>query len=244
MNKILENIFETKKFINSKNQAIAIHSETRKEQCEYLQNIIRDNNFKKSIEIGFAFGISTLAITEAIVNNGGSHLVIDKFQNSDWNGDGIDLVNQAGYTEKIEYFEEFCYVVLPSLLEKGRKFDFAYIDSTKQFDWLLVNFFYIDKLLEINGIIVFDDVSFPGIRKLLRYISQFPSYKVHSQNPINNRMSKSRKLAKFLKLLPQHDKLLSIEILKPDFDLGINSHCVSIQKINNDTRNWVWHVTF
>lgn len=244
MNKILENIFETKKFINSKNQTIDIHSETRKEQCEYLQNIIRNNNFKKSIEIGFAFGISTLAITEEIVNNGGSHLVIDKFQHSDWNGDGIDLVNQAGYTEKIEYFEEFCYVVLPLLLEKGRKFDFAYIDSTKQFDWLLVNFFYIDKLLEINGIIVFDDVSFPGIRKLLRYISQFPNYKVYSQNPNNNRMSQLRKLSKFLKLLPYHDKLLSIEILKPDFDLGINSHCVAIQKMNNDARNWDWHVSF
>lgn len=244
MNTILENIFETKKFINSKNEIIDIHSETRKDQCEYLQNIIRDNNFKKSLEIGFAFGISTLAITEAIVNNGGSHLVIDKFQNSDWNGDGIDLINQAGYTEKIEFYEEFCYIILPSLLEKERKFDFAYIDSTKQFDWILVNFFYIDKLLEINGIIVFDDVSFPSIRKLLRYISQFPNYKVHSQNPKNNRISKSRKLARFLKVLPQHDKLLSAEILKPDFDLSINSHCVAIEKISNDAREWDWHVTF
>ena len=98
MNKFLENIFATKKFTNSKNQIIDIHSETNRGQCEYLQNIIKKNNFKSSIEIGFAYGISTLAITEEIVNNGGQHLVIDKFQNTGWGGNGIDLINQAGYS--------------------------------------------------------------------------------------------------------------------------------------------------
>jgi len=244
MNKILEKIFDTKKFTNSKNQIIDIHSETRKEQCIFLQDIIKKNKFKNSIEIGFAYGMSTLAITEEIVNNGGQHLVIDKFQNTGWGGNGIDLIKQAGYSEKVEFFEEFCYIILPSLLEKGRKFDFAYIDSTKQLDWLLVDFFYLDKILDVNGIIVFDDVIFPGIRKLLRYLSQFPNYKVYSQFPINYEQSKSRKLAKLLKLLPHPEKLLKEEILKTDFELGINSHAIALQKIDNDKRNWDWHVNF
>lgn len=244
MNQILEEIFDTKKFTNHKNQIIDIHSETRKEQCVYLQDIIKNNNFKNSIEIGFAYGISTLAITEEIVNNGGQHLVIDKFQNTVWGGNGMDLIKQSGYSEKVEFFEEFCYIILPSLLEKGRKFDFAYIDSTKQLDWLLVNFFYVDKILDVNGIIVFDDVIFPGIRKLLRYISQFPNYKVHSQFPTNYEQSKSLKLAKLLKSLPKQEKLLKEEILQTDFELGINSHAVALQKIDNDNRKWDWHVNF
>ncbi|HML58286.1 MAG TPA: class I SAM-dependent methyltransferase [Ferruginibacter sp.] len=244
MNDILEKIFETQKFTNSKNQIINIHSETRKNQCDFLQDIIKNNKFKHSIEIGFAYGMSTLAITEEIVKNGGSHVVIDKFQNTGWGGNGLDLITQAGYSEKVEFYEEYCYITLPALLEKGRKFDFAYIDSTKQLDWLLVDFFYLDKLLEINGIIVFDDVIFPGIRKLLRYLCQFPNYKVYAQFPTNYNESKSKKLAKSLKLLPYSEKLLKEEILRTDFELGINAHAIALQKIDTDKRNWDWHVNF
>ena len=244
MNTLLEKIFESNKFINSKNQIIQIHSETKKNQCEYLQNIIRTNNFKKSIEIGFAYGMSTLAITEEVVSNGGNHVVIDKFQNSDWNGNGLDLINQAGYTEKIEFYENFCYEVLPSLLKDGREFDFAYIDSTKLFDFLLVDFFFIDKILDINGIIVFDDLGWLSVKKLLRFISQFPNYEVYSQFPQNYKLSKKRKLLKLLKLMPLSNKFLSSEILKSDFELGINCNCIALKKIDNDKRNWDWHVTF
>jgi predicted O-methyltransferase YrrM len=86
MNSTLDKIFETRQFVQSDGKIINIHSETGREQCLFLQEIIKKNSFKKSIEIGFAYGISTLAITEAISENGGTHVVLDKFQNSDWGG--------------------------------------------------------------------------------------------------------------------------------------------------------------
>src|SRR5258706_2985305 len=116
MDNLLESIFETRKFINSKNQAIHIHSETSKGQCQFLQNIIQKNNFKNTLEIGFAYGISTLAITEEVVRNGGKHTVIDKFENSSWGGNGLDLIHQAGYYDKLDFSEEYCYIALPKLL--------------------------------------------------------------------------------------------------------------------------------
>jgi predicted O-methyltransferase YrrM len=244
MHKILENIFETRKFKNSKNEIIEIHSETGREQCLFLQDLVKKNKFKKSLEVGFAYGTSTVAITEAVVENDGRHLVIDKFQNNGWSGNGLDLVNQAGLSDKIDFFEEFCYDILPSLFKEGRIFDFVYIDSTKQFDWLLVNFFYVDKMLEINGIIVFDDGTFPGIRKLLRYISQFPNYKVHSHFPAHYESPKSRKVELLKKLLGQPENILKEEIMNTDFDLGVNSPVIALQKIDSDKRNWDWHVNF
>ena len=51
MNELLENIFDTKKYTNSKNQIIDIHSETSRNQSEFIQNIIKTNNIKKSLEI-------------------------------------------------------------------------------------------------------------------------------------------------------------------------------------------------
>ncbi len=244
MNETLENILNTKKYTNKSGITVDIHSFTSKAQCLYLQNIIKENKFESSIEIGFAFGTSTLAITEEIVKNGGKHIVIDKYENTGWGGFGIDLIEETGNSGNVDFREEYCYDVLPVLLKEGRRFDFAYIDSTKQFDWLLVNFFYLDKLLDINGIIVFDDVNFPGIRKLLRYISQFPNYKVHSQFPVNKKEKKKRSLAKLLSVLPQPESLLRPEILKTNYELGINAPAIALQKIEDDKRNWDWHVNF
>ena len=126
MNKMLELVFEARQFVSSDNQVVKIYGETSKLQCEFLQKLILENNFSESLEIGFAYGMSTLAITEAIVNNGGKHVVIDKFQFSMVNGYGLDLLKQAGYIHKLEFIEEYCYVILPQLLQRGRKFDFAY----------------------------------------------------------------------------------------------------------------------
>ncbi len=244
MNQLLEKVFSSKTFLTKDKESIQIHSETGKTQCEFLQKLISENKFSKSIEIGFAYGLSALAITEEIVKNNGRHVLIDKFENTGWNGVGLDLEAQAGYSQNIDFYEEFCYVVLPKLLEEGRKFDFAYIDSTKQLDWLVVDFFFLDKLLVKGGIIVFDDVSFPGIRKLLRYITQFPDYRVYDTFPKNQRRPFVSKALSIIKMLPKTDKYLKANLILTDFELGINTNFVAIQKINEDSRKWDWHKDF
>ena len=244
MNALLEEIFKTRKFKNSRNEVVDVHSETSKAQCEYLQKLIRDNNFSNSIEIGFAYGTSTLAIVEEVAKRNGHHTVIDKYEIVSWGSSGLDLIEQAGYEKDITFIEEYCYAVLPRLLASGKQYDFAYIDSTKQFDWLLVDFFFIDKLLKVGGIIVFDDVPFPSIRKLMRYIVQFPSYRVHSQFPENYPVSAGMKLAGMFKALPKAGKLIRPEILVTDHKMGLNTGCVAIQKIDEDKRSWDWHVEF
>jgi predicted O-methyltransferase YrrM len=244
MNPILEKIFETKKFTNSRNETIDIHSETPRGQCEFLQTLIRENSVTDTLEIGFAYGMSTLAIVEEIAKRNGHHIVIDKFQFEHWGGNGLDLVKQAGYDQSITFIEKYCYAVLPELMQSGRKIDLAYIDSTKQFDWLLVDFFYIDKLLKVGGIIVFDDVAFPSIRKLLRFISRFPGYKVYAQFPASRPSSTFKKMAGWLKILPGSGKFLRSEVLTTDHSLGLNTNCIALQKTDEDRRSWDWHIDF
>lgn len=244
MHPYLEQIFSTQQFLNSKNEVVAVHSETSKDQCAFLQKIIRDNKCKNSLEIGFANGISALAIVEEVSKNGGRHFVIDKFQKRDWHDNGIDLLNIAGYKNEFDFSDKYCYEILPELMFAGKKFDFAYIDSTKQFDWLLVDFFYIDKILEKNGFIVFDDVVFSGIRKLLRYIAQFPDYKVYAQYPQNFENSTQKKIFRLGKYLPFSEKWLKQELYLTDNEIGVNSWCVALQKTGEDSRHWDWHVDF
>jgi predicted O-methyltransferase YrrM len=244
MNALLEEIFKTKSYTNSENKVISINSETSREQCGFLQELIRRHDFKESLEIGFAYGLSTVAIVEEIARRNGRHTVIDKFEMEDWGGNGLDLVKRAGYAEKLQFIGKYCYQALPELMQDGRMFDFAYIDSTKQFDWLMVDFFYIDKMLKINGIIVFDDVAFPGIRRLLRYISRFPSYKVYAQFPGNTPVSRLRRWSHALKALPSATRLLRSDILTSDYELGLNANCIALQKLGEDKRLWNWHIDF
>lgn len=243
MNNILEKFFAEKSFVSSSGQTVKVHSETSREQCTLLQNIIAERGFKNSIEIGLAFGISAIAIAEAISKNGGRHLVIDRFQYEAWNGHGLELVRMAGYNDIVEFSDLYCYQLLPKLMEQQRSFDFAYIDSTKQFDWILVDFFYLDKILEIGGVVVFDDASFPGIRKVIRYVSQFPSYKVYTTFD-GNKKTRATTVGKMVKAIPGARKLFREELLMSDYELGINSSCVALQKLAEDTRRWDWHVPF
>jgi predicted O-methyltransferase YrrM len=244
MHPLLENTIAKGKFVNKDQQIIEINSGTPREQCEFLQQIILENNFKKSIEIGFAYGISTLAITEAVVKNGGSHTVIDKFEIDGWSGNGLDLIAQAGLKEKLEFREEWCYEALPELLKEKRTFDFAYIDSTKQFDWIMMNFFFLDRLLDKNGVIVFDDADFPGIRKVLRLVCQFPSYEVEAQFPLNIKPSMNRRIFSSIKIIPGFSKLLKQEVVSSDYKRGLNARCVAVRKKGDDNRPWDWHEDF
>jgi predicted O-methyltransferase YrrM len=243
MHPLLENIFTTRTFKNSKGEEIKIHSHTVREQCVFIQNIIQENHFKDTIELGFAYGISSLAIVEEAAKLNGRHFVIDKFENTLWDGNGLDLLKQAGYLDHVEFFEQYCYEVLPRLMYDNKRFDFAYVDSTKQFDWVLVDFFYLDKLLKIGGVVVFDDVDWPGIRKLLRYISRFPNYKICGAHPGNKSIVLSREL-KLLMKFSKFRNLLRNNLLTTDSELGINTHCVALQKTDDDKRNWDWHVDF
>ncbi len=244
MHPLLEQIFISRSFINSKNETIEVHSETSKEQCAFLQQLIVEKKYTRSIEIGLAYGVSSLAIIEAVVQNGGRHMAIDQFQQEVWGDNGLELLKLSGLNNHFNFLQQFSYQALPVLLAKGEQFDFAYIDSTKQMDWLMVDFFYLDRLLAINGMIVFDDVTWPGIRKLLRYLSRFPSYKVYATLPENKPAEKPRTFLKWLLKNEKTRKLLKQEYQQTDFSLGVNSHCVALYKVDDDKRNWDWHVDF
>jgi predicted O-methyltransferase YrrM len=243
MHQLLEDIFSTNHYTNRRGEKVRVWGYTIRPQCDFLQNIIRDNNFKNTLEIGFSYGVSTLAILEEINKVCGTHCVIDIFENTLFKGRGLELVDLAGYTNSMEFHEKYCYEVLPKLMFEKRKFDFAYIDSTKQFDWILLDFFYIDKLLNIGGVIAFDDVDWPGIRKLLRYISRFPNYKIYGTWPENSKFSISKKLSLFMSI-KKIKRLIRNNLIITDSDLGINTHCVALQKIDEDKRNWDWHIDF
>lgn len=245
MNNLLNDIFENGCFLTTEGEKVKFHSETPKGQCEYIQKLILDHKLRKSIEIGMAHGLSTLAICESInFNEGKRHVAIDPFEITDWGGFGIKLIENSNYFNMLDFKERHCYEALSELIVNDERFDFAYIDSVKQFDWIIADFFLIDKLLEVDGIIVLDDVSWPGIRKVTRFISRLPHYKVVDQFPENKPSKRKQLLKKIFNYLPKNQLIIRNDLIDTDFDLSINCRSVAFQKIGNDDRNWDWHEEF
>ena len=88
-----------------------------------------------------------------------------------------------------------------------------YIDSTKVFDVLMVDVYFINKMLKVNGILVLDDCDFPSIRFLARFLAVHTCFRIYAV--LNkDKVSKKMRFLKFvshaiLKLIPFKKKRVS-----------------------------------
>lgn len=170
--------------------------------------------------------------------------------------EGIGLLNlkRAGYEKMIEFHEAPSFRVLPKLEADGVRIDFAFIDGWHTFDYVIVDFFYIDKMLRVGGVVVFDDSYYPSIRKVCRYILTNLPYSVFQKPTPDTSHRVTLKLA--LKLPIFSDGVRRIakpEILEPDHEMGLRDPgYVALRKEKEDvcgdgsngTRRWDDHHEF
>ena len=221
------------------------------EEATFIGKLISELQPQKTIEIGCAEGASSLAIMDALTSGGGRHTIVDPFQTTYWESKGINLLQMFGYNQ-FRLIEKGSEIALPALLDKGEKFDFAFIDGYHTFDHTLLDAFYLIKMLKIGGVLVIDDVQMPAINKCLRYLHNYPclKYKASSAGPITS----SRKLFDGLKrivrsvssVVPRkwRYELLDDSVLRSDNRLGLRSSMVAFQKVAEDTREWNWWAPF
>jgi predicted O-methyltransferase YrrM len=198
-----------------------------------------------AIEIGLAHGISTLAITQALVHNGsgGRHYVVDPFQHAAYDGVGLANLDRAGLREHVEFYEAFPEEVVP----RFPRADFAFIDGSHLFDLAIVDFVLIDKRLNTGGLIGFHDLWMLSVLKVLRYILTNRSYRVHddvARRPLPARDHRRAQLGAVARRVPRADRVLRPEVLRPSLDLGIRDKMVFIQKTGDDERDWRYHRQF
>jgi hypothetical protein len=108
--------------------------------------------------------MSTLYACDALKANGVPcrHIIIDPCQTSAWNSIGLANIQRAGFGGTTELHEKGSEIILPQLFADGLKIQAAIIDGWHTFDHTLIDFFYINKMLEVGGVII-DDTWFPSI---------------------------------------------------------------------------------
>ncbi len=239
MNQLLDKIYQTKSVEDAQGNIInPFPTATSYEIGTLFQELIKTNKLQRTLEIGMAYGLSTMFICQAHQEKGsGSHIAIDPFQSTYWGSVGLLNIQKAGLSDKLCFYQGLSYEVLPRLLAQGEKIDFAFIDGSHLFDYTLVDFFYIDKLLEQGGYVILDDIWMPAVRKVLYFILRNMNYEIVKSNTnIDFKVRLKRFTKRFLQNPLERDykgvKYLSSNI------------CVLRKVFSEDDRAWDFHRSF
>jgi predicted O-methyltransferase YrrM len=214
-----------------------------REQGDYLYSLVRHIRPKCAVEIGMANGLSTLFIASALHENGdGRHIAIDPFQSSDWGEAGITAVRQAGLDALVEVIEKPSHQALPELEQSGTLAQFIFIDGNHLFDYVLTDFLCCDRILEVGGLLAFDDSDWPAIIQVIRFILANRDYEVAFPEvvieppPITPSLP-SRLLRLAGRALPPLESKLRPDFIAPSHVLGVKGRCVVLRKVGPDVRN-------
>jgi predicted O-methyltransferase YrrM len=156
------------------------------EQGATLRRLMMDSSASRSLEVGFAYGFSTLWMLDALRKQPKAvHVAIDPFEKSQWHGIGLKQVDKIRFEGKFKWLQDFSIHALSDLIRQGENFDFIYIDGNHRFDDVIVDFYLCDQLARPNTLIVLDDMWMPSIRAASSFIIENRSYTVESQ-PVRN----------------------------------------------------------
>jgi hypothetical protein len=186
-----------------------------------------------------AYGVSSLFICEALamLPHEATHIVMDPLQGRQWRNIGLRNLRAAGYSDRISFFEEPSEYCLPRLVQQGTRVQFALVDGIHTFDQCALEFYYIDRLLPVGGVIVFDDVRWRAVRRALRYVLSHGTYKVkdHTGAPLANRTTVYGRVRRAVGRVEAARRLLNRDLLVPDWELGITGSCVALQKVSEQS---------
>lgn len=252
MLKTLARIFEDNTIeIDDAGTRIKIHSNTSKEQGIFLQQIFDKIKPKQSIEVGFAYGISAMFILEKHAeakSSEPSHLVIEP--DDYWGDIPMHNIKKEGLEKYISIKNDYSHTILTRLFHQNYRVQYAYIDTTKQFDVVFQDFYFIDKILDIGGVVIFDDCGggWPGIQRVARFVNTLPHYQLIDKHGAIN-MSIKKKIAHsfvsfLVNLIPFKMAIYSSFNFETDKQLGLNYACLVFKKIATDNRLWNWDKPF
>lgn len=249
---IILDIYRTGKVFDRSGKAHTLVGAIDQDEGQFLQRLVRENEIRRTIEIGCAYGLSSLYICEALSGKRSPHhTIIDPHQSTEWSGVGTYHLERAGFGF-FELIERPSELALPELVREGLRFDLALIDGWHTFDQVLLDFYFLDRLVRAGGIIVFDDVEWPSVNKAIRYLSNYPNYMLIGG--ANRTRSRKRRwlntgklaLRPLTRLLPGRlaKEFFDDSVIRLDSELGLDTSMLALRKVAAGGRSYDWYVPF
>ena len=142
------------------------------EEGEALRKWVTREGAVKTIEVGLGYGISALHICEGLLLNGdpaARHVVLDPSQSTRFADCGLQVLEDAGVRHLVEHHAEFSEIALPQFLKEGRSFDLGFVDGNHRFDAVVLDLFYLGRLVRRGGVVALDDYNLRGIRRAVSF---------------------------------------------------------------------------
>ena len=228
-----------------------------------LYNIVSDASINKTLEIGLAYGVSTLFICQAHydkevrkrearkdkhvqTSHEWHHTTIDPWQQSYWQNIGLLNIERAGYQNMVRFVEKPSQAALPELWQANEQFDFIFIDGAHLYDYAFLDFWYADQLIKQGGLIMLHDLIMPAIRKLLAFVLRnYTTYRIEPAFHFG-KQPPWRKLTRLLRSFAQSPTDVygwSLPFTQGYIDLFARNYCV-LRKVGEDTRAWDHYQAF
>ena len=175
---VLAEIYQTRSVTDHDGTRVDLHGNISVAHANALYRTVRDLAPQTVIEIGMAFGVASLAITSAlaVAGRGGQLISIDPNQSRHWRNIGVLNVRRAELDGHHRLIERVDYLALPELVGDGQTIELGYIDGWHTFDYTLLDFFYLDKMLVPGGVVAFNDCAMPSVHKVMRFVRAHRRY--------------------------------------------------------------------
>ena len=244
--KALQRALAERKVFNLSGGLTELHSNVSESEAIELYRVVRALEPQLSLEVGFAQGVSTLAILQAIDDIGtGNHHVMDPYQDQ-FEECGLAMVGKAGLGHRMTFHRKYAEEVIPGLPEIG----FAFIDASHLFDLTLSEFVLTDKKLRLGGVVALHDMWMPSQQAVVRYLLANRNYRPFAPkggaplpSPPPDRLSFKRFIRRLLGAWPGAERFFSREFLHPWSQFGFGN-LLFLQKTEDDHRDWRFHQRF
>jgi predicted O-methyltransferase YrrM len=136
------------------------------DEGRFIADLIRSEKPHATLEIGMAWGVSTLFILQALFENGASfrpHVIMDPSQDRTFHNAALRSLRDLAINEMVEFYQEPSELVLPRLVQEGRIFDLAFVDGNHHFEYVFTDLRFIHQLLRPGGLVIFDDTDWVGV---------------------------------------------------------------------------------
>jgi len=122
---LVEEILRSGRVPTNDGRAVVAQGHIPRDECELLYRQVAATQAREAIEVGMAFGISTLCLCDALSRNTSPetgkrpHLVVmDPHQGDGWQGLGLQQVRSAGFGDMVEFHARTSQAVLPELVTR------------------------------------------------------------------------------------------------------------------------------
>ena len=246
MNHVLASILSSQT-VSDGHTVHPLRAQVTAEAGAVLQAIVRDVKPSVSLEVGLAYGISALFICDALaeLQQPFMHIAIDKYQNHHWHGIGLRNLREAGFEQHLTFHEDYSEVALPRLLTSGTLVDFAFIDGHHTFDNVLVDFFFVNRMLRVGGVVVFDDVDYPSIFRVVRHVLTYPAYRLYPPpGPPAVPRSALGRIRSRLARDAWTAKVFHPQVLNRPWEIALAGRMAAVRKVAEDQRRYDWDEAF